>query len=153
MIVDAIDNRLLNLLQKNFPLTPKPFEILANQLGLSEAEVIKRVNKLKNDGIIRRIGGSFNSKKLGYVSTLCAMKVNQAKIENTIQVVNRYPEVTHNYLRDHEYNIWFTIITETGAQIQQIIKEIKQETGPADLINFPAIQVFKIDVNFQLNEG
>lgn len=148
--MDATDNQLLNLIQRNFPLIAQPFEYLANQLDLSEVEVMQRIESLKKSGVIRRIGGSFNSKKLGYASTLCAMKVNPAESEDIIKIINRYPQVTHNYLREHEYNIWFTIIAESEEKIYRIIDEIKSQTGQNDLMNLPAIQVFKIEVNFPM---
>lgn len=149
--MDTTDRRLLNLIQKDFPLTAEPFEFLAGQLGVSQTEIMDRIDCLKKEGTIRRIGGSFNSKKLGYASTLCAMKVGNDAMEDTIQVINSYPQVTHNYLREHEYNIWFTIIAENEKKIEEIITEIKGLTGQNDIMNLPAERVFKIDVNFQMN--
>jgi DNA-binding Lrp family transcriptional regulator len=151
--MDAIDSRLLNLIQKNFPLTPQPFAVIALQLGVSEKEVLQRISQLKDKGIIRRIGGSFNSRKLGYASTLCAMKVTPNSIENTIKIINSYPEITHNYFRRHEFNLWFTIIAKDEQEIGRIIAEIKTQTNPEAFINLPAVRVFKLDVNFQINEG
>lgn len=150
--MDTTDRWLLNLIQKDFPLTEQPFEFLAKQLGVSEAEVLKRVNRLMKAGIIRRVGGSFNSGKLGYTSTLCAMKVDPDKVQDTVGVINGYPQVTHNYLRKHEFNIWFTIIAESEAKVTSIIEEIKAKTGQRNLMNLPAIRVFKLDVNFSLEE-
>ena len=149
--MDAVDRQLLNLIQKNFPLKQKPFEILANELGISEVEVINSIDNLKENGIIRRIGGTFNSNKLGYFSTLCAVKVLPGKIEEAIKIINNYQEVTHNYLREHEYNIWFTLIAETEEKIDKILEEIKKQIGETELINLPAINLFKIDVNFNVN--
>ena len=149
--MDEIDKRILNLIQKDFPIKPEPFKELAENLKTSEAEVLSRVSKLKEEGIIRRIGASFDSNKLGYVSTLCAVKVPKNKMEQTVKVINGYLEVTHNYLREHEFNIWFTLIAESQAKIDTIIEEISEKTGGLEIINLPAINLFKINVNFNIN--
>ncbi len=149
--MDIVDKQLLNLIQKNFPIHEKPFETLANQLEVSEAEVINRIDNLKEKGIIRRIGGIFDSNKLGYFSTLCAMKVPQDRIEEVDRLINNYQEVTHNYLREHKYNIWFTLIGETLEKVEEILKEIKKQIGEIELINLPAVNLFKIDVYLNIS--
>ena len=107
--MDTIDKKLLNLMQNEIPIDKRPFKILGEKLLITENEVLKRVNKLKNEGIIRRIGGIFNSRKIGYTSTLCAAKVPENKIEEVAACINEYDEVTHNYIREDEYNMWFTV--------------------------------------------
>ena len=105
--IDATDRAILNRIQSDFPITARPYRQIANELDLGEAEVLERVRRLKTAGIIRRIGGNFVPGRLGYVSTLCAARVPADKIDAFAAAVNRYPGVTHNYLRDNPYNVWF----------------------------------------------
>ncbi|MBT8368972.1 MAG: Lrp/AsnC family transcriptional regulator, partial [Deltaproteobacteria bacterium] len=108
--IDDIDRAILNRIQSDFPLTPRPYHTIGQELELSEDEVLKRVRRLKDTGIIRRIGGNFTPHALGFVSTLCAAKVPPDKIRQFAEAVNRYPGVTHNYRRDNSFNVWFTFI-------------------------------------------
>lgn len=149
--MDTIDKKLLNLMQNEIPIDKRPFKVLGKKLMLTENEVLKRVNKLKSDGIIRRIGGIFNSRKMGYASTLCAAKVPENKIEDVAECINEYYEVTHNYIREDEYNMWFTIITHSEERLNNIIKEIKEKTSLNDVISLPSVKLFKVKValNFQ----
>jgi DNA-binding Lrp family transcriptional regulator len=123
---------------------------VGKKLRLSEKEVLWRVSRLKNEGIIRRIGANFNSRRLGFTSTLCAAKVPKDKLDDFIEAVNRYPGVTHNYERDGDYNIWFTFIGESTKTIEQALEEIKAGTGINDLISLPAEKIFKIRVDFEV---
>jgi DNA-binding Lrp family transcriptional regulator len=115
--IDDVDKAILNRIQSDFPITSRPYRTIAEDLGLSEADVLKRVTHLKAAGIIRRIGGNFTPEKLGFVSTLCAAKVPEDKISQFTEVVNRYPGVTHNYRRENEFNIWFTFIATSMDEI------------------------------------
>lgn len=144
--MDKIDEKLLNLMQNEIPIDKRPFKVLGQKLLLSENEVLKRVNKLKNEGIIRRIGGIFNSRKIGYTSTLCAAKVPENKIEHVATCINKYDEVTHNYIREDEYNMWFTIITHSKDSLNYILEEIKRETKLDEIISLPSVKLFKVKV-------
>ncbi len=104
----------------------------------------------KAEGIIRRIGGNFNSKSLNFTSTLCAAKVPEEKMDTFVQVVNRYPGVTHNYLRNHEYNVWFTFIAPNILYIDNALKEISKDSGVSEILNLPAVKTFKIKVDFEI---
>jgi len=148
--MDDIDRRLLNEIQSDFPITKRPYKDLGARLNRSEHEILKRVERLKKEGIIRRIGGSFDSQRLGFATTLCAAKVPDDKINRFVEVVNKYPEVTHNYLRDHHYNIWFTFVTPDRKMIDRYIEEIIQYTGVREILNLPAARTFKILVDFDL---
>lgn len=150
--MDTLDKELLTLVQSNFPITPRPFKELALNLGTTEEDVLVRLERLKEKGIIRRIGAIFDSKKLGYFSTLCAIKVPESRVDEVAKIINSYPGVTHNYLRVHDYNMWFTLIAPTAEEVEKILEEMRQRTGIKDLINLPAINFFKIKVNFNLNE-
>lgn len=148
--LDDLDKAILNLIQSSFPITPRPYAAVGESFGLSETEVVTRVQRMIDDGVIRRIGANFNSRKLGYTSTLCGAHVPPEGIDQFIQVVNKYPGVTHNYLRRHHLNIWFTLIAESTQRIDQILAEIGQKSGIAEIHSFPAKQIFKIQVDFAL---
>ena len=148
--MDDIDRAILNLIQSDFPITERPFRSIARDIQQTEKEVIRRVVRLKELGIIRRIGGNFVPEKLGFVSTLCAAKVPKDQVDAFAQAVNRYPGVTHNYLRDNPYNVWFTFIAPTMEEIADHLQKISQKTGVAEIINLPATRVFKIRAHFDL---
>jgi DNA-binding Lrp family transcriptional regulator len=148
--LDDIDRTILNRIQSDFPITSRPYRIIAEKLGLAEEDVIKRVARLKNTGIIRRIGGNFTPDKLGFVSTLCAAAVPEEKISRFAKVVNRYPGVTHNYRRENAVNIWFTFIAPTMDEINANLKQIAEETGVTKILNLPATKVFKIKAEFKV---
>jgi len=148
--IDRVDKAILNRIQSDFPVTPRPYRAIAADLGLSEGEVLKRITRLKTHGIIRRIGGNFTPDKLGFVSTLCAAKVPEDKISRFTEVVNRYPGVTHNYRRENAFNIWFTFIAPSMDEIKANLKQIAAETGVTDILNLPATRVFKIKAEFKV---
>ena len=148
--LDSTDRRILNRIQSDFPVDSRPFRLIAEELGLSEKDVIRRLIRLKKRGVIRRIGGNFYPEKLGFVSTLCAAKVPADKIDRFAEVVNAYPGVTHNYLRDSVLNIWFTIIAPSREEIVETLEEISRKTGIDKILNLPATDVFKIRAQFDL---
>ncbi|UCD33550.1 MAG: AsnC family transcriptional regulator [Desulfobacterales bacterium] len=150
MPMDDKDRAILNRIQSDFPITSRPFLAIANDLGFSENAVLERVAKLKKRGIIRRIGGNFVPEKLGFISTLCAAKVPNHKIDSFAKAVNRYPGVTHNYERDNNYNVWFTFIAPSMDEIENNLKQISIDTGVKDIINLPSTKVFKIKAHFDL---
>ena len=148
--MDDIDKAILNRIQSDFPIASRPFLAVAEELNLTETEVLERIRRLKDRGIIRRIGGNFVPNKLGYVSTLCAAKVPQDKIDHFAEVVNSYPGVTHNYLRENSFNVWFTFIAPSMQEIEQHLEEIVQLTGISEILNLPATRVFKIRAQFDV---
>ncbi len=148
--MDAVDKKIINRIQDLFPIEQRPFRIIAQELGLEEADVISRVKQLKEKGIIRRIGGNFSPDRLGFFSTLCAASVTEEKIELFTRTVNAYPGVTHNYMRDHSYNVWFTFIAPEWAIIEENLKKISQDTGVEDILNLPATHMFKISAKFKV---
>ncbi|WP_011393685.1 siroheme decarboxylase subunit alpha [Neomoorella thermoacetica] len=150
ILLDQLDRRLLNLIQEEFPLVARPYQEIGCRLGLSEDEVIRKIRKLKTEGIIRRLGGVFELRQLGYTSTLCALKVPPGRLEEVAAVVNSFPGVTHNYLREHDYNMWFTLIGPDRRHLENVIRAIKERTGITELLELPAERPFKIRVNFDL---
>ena len=148
--MDAIDRKIINAIQSDFPISPQPYLELGKRLHLSEDEILERVKALKAAGIIRRIGGNFHSQRLNHTSTLCAARVPEEKIEAFVEVVNRYPGVTHNYLRKHDYNVWFTFIAPSMSFIQEALREISERTGVQEIFSLPAVRMFKIRVDFEV---
>ena len=148
--MDRLDREIINEIQSDFPITSRPFLDLANKLGSTEDVILSRIRILKERAIIRRIGGNFQSRKLNFTSTLCAAKVPEEKLNAFVETVNRYSGVTHNYLRDHEYNVWFTFIAPDMKSIDLALKEISEATGVADILNLPAVRMFKIKVDFEV---
>jgi DNA-binding Lrp family transcriptional regulator len=148
--MDDIDRKLLNEIQSDFPVTQKPYKDLGVRLSCSEDNILTRIKRLKREGIIRRIGGNFDSQRIGFTTTLCAARVSDDAIEEFVRVVNKYPGVTHNYLRDHYYNIWFTFVAPNMKMIDRYIEEIMKHTGIEEILNLPAVKRFKILVNFNL---
>jgi siroheme decarboxylase len=150
MLLDDIDKAILNRIQSDFPIASRPYLTIADDLGLSGSDVLNRLIRLKESGIIRRIGGNFVPGKLGFVSTLCAARVPEDNLTLFAETVNSYPGVTHNYQRDSHFNIWFTFIAPTMAEIEAHLKDISQATGVREILNLPATKVFKIKAHFDL---
>jgi siroheme decarboxylase len=148
--MDEIDKKILNILQKEFPLTEQPFLFVAEKCCIPEDEVLKRIQKLKDEKIIRRIGAVFDGNELGRASTLCAACVPQEKLERFVNAVNEYKGVTHNYLRKHEYNVWFTVNAENVQEIDDFLTQLKEKTGVTDILDMKAIRVFKINATFDM---
>lgn len=148
--MDEIDKAILNEIQSEFPLASRPYRELGERLNISEEEVLSRVRRLKESGVIRRIGGNFHSSRLDFTSTLCAAKVPEDHIDDFVRVVNSYPGVTHNYLRSHPYNVWFTFIAEDMDRIEAALSEIADSTGAVEILNLPAKRMFKIRVDFEI---
>ena len=143
-----LDRAILNEIQSHFPIEFRPYAVVGERVGASEAEVLERVAAMTAAGIIRRLGANFASRKLGYTSTLCAARVPADKLEQFVAVVNHYPGVTHNYLRRHRFNVWFTLIAESETRLQEILGEISRASGATELLSLPAQEVFKIKVDF-----
>ena len=150
--MDSLDRQLLDIIQTGFPLCPRPYAELGQRLGIEEQEALDRVRNLKARKIIRRLGANFQSAKLGFVSTLCAAKVPQDKMESFVAEVNAKPGVTHNYLREHDYNIWFTLISPSAEETQATLDGISAQSG-IPILNLPATKLFKIRVDFRMDGG
>jgi DNA-binding Lrp family transcriptional regulator len=148
--LDEMDRMILNEIQSHFPIEARPYQVLGEKLGCSEEEALQRVQDLKDREVIRRIGANCNSRKLGYTSTLCAAKVPSRLMERFVEVVNSYMGVTHNYRRDHDYNIWFTLIAPSEEKIERILREIIELTEVGEVISLPAERLFKIQVDFEV---
>ena len=149
--MDAFDRKILDIIQSGFPIAKRPYAQVGQALGLTEAETLARVRALRQKGVIRRIGANFQSMKLGWQSTLCAARVPQDRVESFVAEVNRHPGVTHNYLRRHPYNVWFTYIGPGMDQVRACLAEITTATG-IPILNLPAVKLFKIKVDFAMED-
>ncbi len=151
--LDNSDRRLLGLAQGEFPLTRSPYAELGRKLDMSCGEVMRRLGKLKSDGLIRQIGPIVDSAKLGYESTLAAMKLDDVKIEGAAGKLVAHRGISHAYLRDHAYNIWFTLAVPQNAGITAELEQIARDCGASGCISLPAIKVFKLRTYFDMGGG
>lgn len=148
-MLTPVEKRLLDRLQAGLPLAPRPFKKLGEELGLSEAEVIDKLKKLKEQGILRHLGASPDSRRLGFVTTLAAVSVPPERAEEVARHIGERPEVTHCYLRRHRMNIWFTIVAQNFEEVKKILEEISHE-AKATARHFPAEKLFKLRATFKL---
>jgi len=151
--VDQADLIILNALQSDFPLAPNPWEDIGRSIGISGEEVLRRVRQMKSLGIIRSISPTLeSSKRKSRVSTLVALQVPNDRIEDVAAVVNEYSEVSHNFRREGEFNLWFTLAADSYEKIDRIVEEIMRKTGvePDHLLDLTTIRAYKIDVTFPI---
>ena len=144
--MDEIDKQLLNDFQRDFPLNPRPYQVLADKLGIHEDEVMSRLEQLKSNGHISRIGGIVKPGSVG-ASTLAALNVPAERIDEVADYINGRVEVNHNYLREHEFNMWFVLNAGDQAAMKQAIDEIEADTGLKVLV-LPMLQDFHLDLGF-----
>ncbi len=143
-----MENELLFEMQNAFPMTQRPFEEVADKLEISEEEVLAMIQKLKKQKIIRQTSAIFDTKRLGYTSSLVAFKVAKDKVDQAAEIINQHPGVSHNYLRNHDYNIWFTMAVAPDSKmgLEKTIETLKKLTHAEDAITLPTLKLFKIKV-------
>jgi DNA-binding Lrp family transcriptional regulator len=145
--LSPLERKLLDEAQRAFPVCSRPYAELGDRAGCSEQEAYDTVKRLRERGIIRRVGGIFNSAALGYTSELVAMKVPAERVEKVASIVSEYHGVTHNYEREcDEYNLWFTITAQTRPELDQVMGDIEKRAGIEDITRLPARRVFKTSV-------
>ena len=127
--MDNLDRQIINHLQGGFPICDEPFKMIAIFLNTTEQEVLQRIEKLLKEGILSRFGALYHAEKLGGGLTLAALEVPEQNFEEVTEIVNSFPEVAHNYKREHQLNMWFVIATEKPDRIQEVIDEIKNKTN------------------------
>ncbi len=151
--LDDTDKRILQILQESFPLVEQPWKELSCKTGIPENELVSRIEHLCSAGVIQKIAPTVDSSKVGYnFATLVALSVSEDKVGQVAAVINQYGNISHNYEREHKYNIWFTLIAKTQEELTRTLNEIIQkiDLSPNDVLNLPTAQRFKINVNFQL---
>ena len=144
----STERQLLNDFQHHFPLTPRPYAEIGKQLGISEDQVISLLRELQTQGAISRVGPVFSPNRVG-VSTLAAMAVPQDELEAVAEIINEYPEVNHNYEREHRCNLWFVLTAPEEQHLQQVIGSIGYDTG-YEVMNLPMLEDYFIDLGFNI---
>jgi DNA-binding Lrp family transcriptional regulator len=153
--LDDLDKRLLNLMQGSFPIAPRPYEHVAGLAEVSEDEVMRRVQRLLDQRIVRQVTPIFDTRVLGYSSMLVAAKVDPENPHRAAKVVNSHPGVSHNYLRNHDFNMWFTIATEPGSKLglDGTLDVLRELTGAESIRQLPTIKLFKIRMDLEMEKG
>jgi DNA-binding Lrp family transcriptional regulator len=153
--LDELDKRLLNLMQGQFPIAPRPYQHVAGEAGITEAEVMTRVQRLLDERIIRQVTPIFDTRALGYSSMLVAAKVDPENPWRAATVINAHPGVSHNYLRNHEFNIWFTIATEPDSPLglQGTLDVLARLAGAESVRQLPTLKLFKIRMDLEMEAG
>lgn len=147
MQLDSLDRNIINSLQKGFPLTESPYRDVAEGLGTTESELISRLQLMLDEGVLTRFGPMFQIERLGGAFTLAAMKVPDDQFDLVAEQVNQFPEVAHNYQRDHDFNMWFVIATEDVAEIEAVIGKIEALTG-IKVYNMPKLEEYFVNLQF-----
>ena len=147
-MIDDVDKRLIDRLQAGIPITPSPFDAIAGELDLDEAEVIHRVQHLLDGKILSRFGPMYDAVRLGGGLTLAAMAVPEERFDEVTELVNAHAEVAHNYRRDHRLNMWFVLATERPEQIETVLRSIQAETGLA-VLDLPKEEEYFLDLRLK----
>ena len=146
--MDALDRAIVNALQGGFPVGERPYADVAASLGTTEDELIARLDLLLKNGILSRFGPMYHAERLGGALSLAAMKIAAKDFERVAQMVNAMPEVAHNYARDHAFNMWFVLATETPQQQLEVIARIERASG-YPVFNMPKIKEYFIGLRFE----
>jgi DNA-binding Lrp family transcriptional regulator len=147
-MTDALDREIINELQGGFPICERPYADVAARLGTDEAELMRRIDALLANGTLSRFGPMYHAERLGGGLTLAAMQVPVADFERVAALVNAHPEVAHNYAREHAFNMWFVLATETPGRIDEVLASIGRETG-LPVYNMPKLEEFYVGLRFE----
>ncbi len=150
-MLDLKDRKILSFLQNSFPIDPRPYKTAAGSLGLTEEYLIKKTSGYLKSGVIRYIGAVLDTKRAGMKSSLVAMAVSPSELSRVAGIINSYPQVTHNYLRDDEYNVWFTVSAKSVKAKADLIKGIKKKTGIVKCLDLDTVKTFKINARFRID--
>ena len=150
--LDHIDRKILMILQRGIALESRPYQAMADEIAdpVTEMEVIERIDRMKKENIIRRMSGFFDSRKLGYQSMLIAVKPKAGDFDDAVEFINQFPGITHNYERNHDFSIWFTIIAINQSTLDMILDRIENCGYVQDMMRFEMTQRYKIDVTFDV---
>src|SRR6185295_17746712 len=153
--LDETDKRLMNLLQSSFPLDAEPFALVASEAELELNDVLTRTRRLLDERIVREITPIFDTRALGYESMLVAAKVDSENPHRAAKIINSHPGVSHNYLRTHEFNLWFTIATPPDSRLglEGTLEALREETGAESIRQLPTLTLFKINMNLEMEQG
>ena len=145
------DKRVLNAIQGALPIAERPFAVLAKQLETTEEELLSDLKRLSDDGYIRRFGAFFDSNALGFKGSLVAVKVKEGAMQEVADVINGYNGVTHNYEREGDYNLWFTLQVQSDDERKSILNKVRALPGVLGLMNLPSEKTYKVRVRFNMN--
>ena len=148
MMLDTIDRAIINRLQDSFPICDRPYQSVAQQFGITEEALIQRLQRMLEHRQLSRFGPLYNAERLGGGLSLCAMSVPETGFERVAEQVNAFPEVAHNYARDHKLNMWFVLATETPERIDAVIAAIERETG-LKVYDMPKLEEFFVGLRFE----
>ena len=151
--IDPLDKQLLNEIQWTFPLSQKPYLEIATKHGLTENDVMSRISLMKKSGLIRQINAIFDTRKLGYKSALVAFAVKKDKLDLVAQEVNKHPGVSHNYERDHEFNMWFTLAVPPEGDLKKDLEQMASFEGVIKFRLLPTLKLYKIGVKLDMVNG
>jgi len=147
--MDELDRRLLDIAQREFPICRRPYGVIAGRLGVSEDEAFRRMQLLRERGIVRRLGAVLDVEKLGVVRALVACRVDESRVDEVAGLVNRFDEVTHNYLREGvEFNLWFTVVARDRKSFDEVVDEVRRAAGVDSVLVLEAVRTFKIGAVF-----
>ena len=146
--INSMKDEILSRIQKKFPLAPRPFKEIADELNMSEEEVLAILQEQKKANIIRQTSAIFDTKRLGYISSLVAFKIAEDKISDAVKIINSHPGISHNYERNHDFNIWFTLAVAPNSKfgLEKTLEILAKATGAEDYIMLPTLKLFKISV-------
>jgi len=150
--MDSLDRTIINELQGGLPICERPYAVAAARLGIDEAVLIERLQRLLDDGLLSRFGPMYHAERLGGALTLAALRVPVDDFDAVAAKVNAHPEVAHNYAREHAFNMWFVLGTETPERIAEVIAAIERETG-LKVYNMPKLEEFFVGLHFELDES
>ncbi len=151
--MDSIDRIILNYIQKQFPISERPYFKIANDLHLDENDVKNRIKNLYENGYIIKIIPKFSTRFYEkYERALVAMKIKENEIERAVQVINSFENITHNYLREHEYNVWFTVSGKNADEIKELVEKISKELDVKDYMILKSVKTLKLDTEFEVSE-
>lgn len=143
--MDDMDRKIINDLQREFPVCDHPFYVTAEKFSISENELITRIENMLENGMLTRFGPLFNIEKLGGVYSLAAMRVPPDKFDETAEIINQFPQVAHNYEREHEFNLWFVLAADSPDEVDQVISDIEHMTG-LHVYNMPKLKEYFVDL-------
>ena len=148
--IEDMDNEILNEIQWTFPLVPRPFDAIAEKFNISSEEVKSRLTQMKRKGVLRQLSAIFDTRKLGYTSSLVAMEIQDDKLEKVAQQINKHPGVSHNYKREHQFNLWFTLAVPPGSDLKSELDKFSKLDGIKKVRMLPTLQLFKIGVKLDM---
>jgi siroheme decarboxylase len=147
-ILDATDRSIINRLQDGLPLVEEPYRAAATELGIAEDDLIACLTRLKSAGVLSRVGPMYNAARFGGGLSLCAMAVRDERFEEVVGLVNSFPEVAHNYAREHRFNMWFVLATETEDRVAEVLVEIERLTD-IKVLNLPKLEEYFVGMRVE----